>query len=110
MRIDEAGKIWKTQKWSRTRRAIDITPIPADRLRSDGYLQVLDVLQRPRAQGEGHPKHKLTLIQVEAIRARGHKGETTRALGLEFGVSHVNIRKIISGHYWKNRQFPKATR
>lgn len=51
--------------------------------------------------GEQHPSAKLTTIQVAVIRARYAAGGVSQAtLGREFGISQVQIGRIISGQRW----------
>jgi HNH endonuclease len=53
------------------------------------------------ARGEANPNHKLTTTAVAEIRRRLTAGETTRALGREFGVAASGISRIGSGQMWK---------
>ena len=64
-----------------------------------------DMVQRGRSLlGEKHPKSKLTLQQVEEIRARYVRYSKTNgsiALAAEYGVESVTIRGVISKRNWK---------
>ena len=51
--------------------------------------------------GELHWAAKLTVEDVVAIRRLAATGETHRALGARFGVSHNDIGMIIRGEIWR---------
>lgn len=55
----------------------------------------------PRLTGERHGRTTLTAASVQEIRDRLVAGETTRALGREYGVSHTTIRRIRDREVWK---------
>jgi hypothetical protein len=59
--------------------------------------------RRP-AGGELHGNAKLTVSDVVAIRRLAHDGLSHRALGLMFGVSHVNIGLIVRHRGWRRLQ------
>jgi hypothetical protein len=52
--------------------------------------------------GEKHWRSKLTEEDVVAIRRRRAAGETTVSLGLEFGVSPMNIGLIANRKRWRH--------
>jgi len=53
------------------------------------------------ARGEQHGRSKLTATQVRLIRSLYAQGNTThRQLGDQFGVSHTQIRYIVSRKSW----------
>ena len=65
---------------------------------------------RMSLRGESHPQHKLTEVQVRAIRklwAVGHRN--TRVLARNNGVSPANIRKIVKGETWTHILFGEFT-
>lgn len=51
-------------------------------------------------RGTAHPCVKLTEESVRAIRARHQNGERFAALALAFGVSDVQIRRIVQRRRW----------
>jgi hypothetical protein len=53
--------------------------------------------------GERHPKAKLTIEQVEEIRALCRKGYTDKELGEIYDVTHASIYAIRNGINWKDR-------
>jgi hypothetical protein len=53
---------------------------------------------------------KLTKAQVREIRRRKRAGETMRALGKEFGVTHGTIGHITSGKTWRYMRTKKLVR
>lgn len=54
------------------------------------------------ARGESASQAKLTEPQIIQIRERAAKGETRRALGDEFKVSHVAITQIVNRKTWRH--------
>ena len=54
-------------------------------------------------RGNGHPQAKLTEKQVVEIRELA-RTVSHRQLGFQFGVSSVNIDRIVSGKIWKHLQ------
>lgn len=53
-------------------------------------------------EGEMHPQHKLTAVQVREIRQRTQAGESNRSLAREYGVYFTTIGKIARCERWKN--------
>lgn len=64
------------------------------------YDNQLDKISKGRSVREQHHSAKLTWAQVQEIRKRRLAGETIRALGEAYGVSHTNIANIMSGRSW----------
>lgn len=54
------------------------------------------------ARGEAMPTHKLTGDAVVAIRRRSDAGETSAALGREFGVTETAVRHIVQRKSWRH--------
>lgn len=52
------------------------------------------------ARGEGHWRAKLTVVQVEEIKARVAKGESQNSLTTVYGVSAATINRVIKGIAW----------
>ena len=58
-----------------------------------------------RACGEGHPMHKLCLLDVKTIRDRFiNSGDSSYALAKAYGLTQPNIMSIIRGKTWKVSQ------
>lgn len=53
-------------------------------------------------RGEDNPDAHLTAKQVQEIRVRAAAGERFVHLGVEFGVSDVNIGHIVRRHTWRH--------
>jgi len=60
------------------------------------------------AKGERAGKSKLTKIQVLEIRDRYANGESSTALGDEFGVAANSVRAITSGKSWRHVGGPRT--
>lgn len=58
------------------------------------------VLGRVRPSGERNPQGRLKASQVAEIRELHAAGESLRALGRRFGVTHRSIRLIVTGMSW----------
>jgi HNH endonuclease len=56
--------------------------------------------RRPRPRGEVNGRAKLTEENVREIRSRSAAGESQRALGRAFGVSHQAVDKIVQRRAW----------
>ncbi len=54
----------------------------------------------PRGQRNGN--HKLTELQVILMKQKMREGQSTRSVGLEFGVSHTTADWIKRGKLWKH--------
>jgi hypothetical protein len=52
--------------------------------------------------GAASPRAKLTEEQVSAIRDGAAKGEVLRALADDYGISHVQVWRIVAGNSWKS--------
>jgi hypothetical protein len=67
---------------------------------------VMDRINKGRPNNGGSPpgeecwNHKLTLEQVEDIRARVTYGETQAALANEYGVAQTTVSKLVRGESW----------
>lgn len=60
------------------------------------YLQ-----RHPEAySGAGNPNARLTLTEVDAIRAASEEGASCAALGREFGISYGHARRIVKKVAW----------
>lgn len=58
---------------------------------------------KPINEGEKHPHHKLTNLQVDEIRQRFAKGGVSlSALGREFNVCYQQIRRIVQRKAWQH--------
>jgi hypothetical protein len=58
-------------------------------------------LRQPDNSGENHGMHRLTLAQIEEIKARWHAGGIyQRELAAEFGVGQQQISRIVRGQSW----------
>lgn len=68
--------------------------------RTANLLHAVDVHGAWTPRGEASPKSKLTEAQVRIIRRRHAQGETLAALGREYGVTYVAIRKIVLRQSW----------
>ena len=55
-----------------------------------------------RPIGERHGNSKLTVSKVKEIRARSARGESSYALGAEFGVDHTAIQDAVNKVTWKH--------
>lgn len=53
-------------------------------------------------RGSRHGRSKLTEAQVRAIRVRGDRGESRRAMSREFGVAYQTILKILARASWRH--------
>jgi hypothetical protein len=62
------------------------------------------VLKGRNSKGENKPSAKLSMIQVDEIRARRATGESTASISKLFPVSLRQIQSILSGEYWKMGQ------
>lgn len=74
---------------------------PERRPRGDGHWSRL----RPERlnRGEAHPSAKLTVVQVQTIRARyAAGGVTRRALAREYGVSFQALSALVQRQTWKD--------
>jgi hypothetical protein len=61
-----------------------------------------DAIRKGRLlSGEAHPLHRLTHAEVQEMRSLHSRGETHRALGLRFGVSHTTVWSIAHFHHWR---------
>ena len=52
--------------------------------------------------GENNPHAKLTEAVVVEMRRRFQDGETLRAIGRHFSVSHLTVRDVVTGQTWKH--------
>lgn len=69
---------------------------------SGNSLHAYEVLGRAPTRGEANGRAKLSESQVAKIRQRHAGGDIAqRALAREYGVSHTQIRQIISGKQWR---------
>jgi hypothetical protein len=55
-----------------------------------------------RPVGESHPRARLTAVQVAEIRQRVAAGANQTALALEYGVTSVNINRIVHHVIWRS--------
>jgi hypothetical protein len=55
---------------------------------------------KARARGGSHGKAKLTENQVLAMRADRNAGMSWRALGRQYGISHMQAKRICEGLNW----------
>lgn len=51
--------------------------------------------------GERHGMAKLTIVQVQEIRALSNQGVSQRSIGERFGVGQAHVCHIVKGHLWK---------
>jgi hypothetical protein len=60
----------------------------------------------PHKRGEENGSAKLNEIQVKEIRILLEKGLTSRAIGMQYGVSKTTILRIKNGKNWKHIEAP----
>lgn len=61
---------------------------------------MLDREAHRRAAGRQHPRAKLSVEQVKAIRKRIHDGESIKALARELGMSDTYLGDLYKGKFW----------
>lgn len=100
--VEFRGRRQTTSEWARE---IGITlPALLFRLKSDEWsvTDALTVREKRKTRGSKHKLSKLTIGQVERIRARRAAGELLSALASEYGVSESLISNIARGvKNWK---------
>jgi predicted transposase YdaD len=54
------------------------------------------------SKGETHGLHKLTVDQVQDVRARRARGERIEVVAREHGISIAQVSRIANGTRWRN--------
>lgn len=66
------------------------------------YVRKLTAGDRPVPLCKGAPGAKMTVVQVEEIRARHRAGETPDELALAYAIARTSVYNIIKGRTWKH--------